>query len=190
VIVYLWAAFFINLIANIIGDFKDMFPWWMQSNNPLYNLHSIVRFACFASFFMALKQPHFSVLKKVLPFLSLSFIIFNFTLNESFFYPEHISGNLHAAEAYLLLIYCLIYYLSELKEESETIAAAQEFWVTTGLCIYVVINFFVFLFYVPLINQGEQLANEMWDIHNVAYIFLCLFIAKAFYVPVANRYKN
>jgi hypothetical protein len=83
-----------------------------------------------------------------------------------------------------------LYYLSELKEEAERISTVQEFWVTTGLCIYVVINFFVFLFYVPLLNEGKQLANDMWDVHNVAYILLCLFIAKSFYVPATSRYKS
>ena len=59
----------------------------------------------------------------------------------------------------------------------------MDFWVVTGLSIYVVINFFVFLFYVPLLTENPDLADRMWSIHNLAYITMCIFIAKAFYEP-------
>ena len=66
VIVYLCLAFLLNLFGDIIADFKRPyhFPAWLQSNNPIYNLHSVVRFACFSYFFIALPQPQFKTLKK------------------------------------------------------------------------------------------------------------------------------
>src|SRR5690349_11245276 len=67
VIIYLWATLLLNLAGDIIGDFKKHLPDWLQSNNPLYNIHSIVRFTCFTYFFISLQQPHFSRLKKILP---------------------------------------------------------------------------------------------------------------------------
>lgn len=183
VVLYIWAALLLNLIGDVIGDYKKYLPWWLQSNNPLYNLHSIVRFTCFASFFMALKQPHFLTLKKILPVVTLLFLAINFAVAEDFFYTEHLSGTLLTIEAYLLLVYCLLYYLSQLKDDTGVLAEGPDFWVTTGLCIYVVINFFVFLFYVPMIKEDPDLADKMWSVHNIAYIILCFFIAKAFYVP-------
>jgi len=182
VIVYLWLALLFNFIADVIGDFKRYFPAWLQSNNPLYNVHSLIRFACFSYFFISLKQSSTNAIQKIIPFLSLLFVLINFSFFENFFNPMHLSGDLLAVEAYLLLIYCMMYYLLRLKKDVEVISGGKVFYVVTGLSIYVVINFFVFLFYLPMIKLNPMLAGKMWTIHNIAYIIFCILIAKAFYV--------
>ncbi len=189
VILYLVAAFLLNAVSDIIGDFKAYLPQWMQSNNPLYNVHSIVRFICFSYFFIELKQSSFTRLKYILPNVSLVIIIFNFIYVEDFGNPDHLSGNLLSAEAYVLLIYCMLYYLAKLRDEVDDITSGADFWIVTGLSIYVVVNFFVFLFYVPMINQDGKLADNMWNVHNIAYIILCLFITKAIYEPARHQYS-
>jgi hypothetical protein len=78
------------------------------------------------------------------------------------------------------------YYLSKLRQEVHKITTGKNYWVVTGLSIYVVVNFFIFLFYVPMIKQNPFLTGRMWDIHNVAYIIFCTLIAKAFYVSNSN----
>jgi hypothetical protein len=190
VIVYVCVALFLNLCGNIIADYKKYFPHWLQSNNPIYNVHSLIRFACFAAFFLALKQPYYTSIRRVVSLLLLCFILVNFLVSENFFFTGHLSGNLLSAEAYALLIYCLLFYLSQLKDEKESITSGADFWVATGLCIYVVINFFVFLFYVPMIDQNPDLADNMWSVHNVAYILLSFFIAKAFYVSTRPEHRT
>ena len=187
VIVYLVCGFFINLSGDIISDFKSSLPGWLQSNNVLYNVHSIARFICFSYFFLMLKQPSFITLKKVLPLISLFVMFINFKYIENFGNPDHLSGNLLATEAYLLLIYCVLYYLAKLRDEDDDLSRGPDFWVSTGLSIYVVVNFFVFLFYVPMIIQNSNLADKIWSVHNIAYIILCIFITKAFYEPA--RYQ-
>jgi hypothetical protein len=188
VIVYLLLALVINLFGDIIGDFKKTyhFPVLLQSNNPLYNVHSVIRFACFSYFFISIQRPLFTNFKKIIVLVFLLYSIVDFTFFESFFYPGHLSGNLLSAEAYLLLIYCMLYYLAVLNDEDDTAFKGPVFWIVTGLSLYVVINFFVFLFYVPMITQNMALANEIWDVHNVAYIILCLFITRAFYATTRN----
>ena len=186
VIVYLWFAFFINLAGDIISDFKIYLPAWLQRNVVLYNVHSVIRFLCFCYFFIALRQTSFFILKKFLPVFSLLFLVINFKFFEDFTNPNHLSGNLLAAEAYFLLIYCMLYYLSQLRDDIEVISSGPDFWVVTGLSMYVVINFFVFLFYVPMIN--ENIAEKMWSVHNIAYIILCIFITKAFYEPARDKF--
>jgi hypothetical protein len=188
VILYVWFAFFINLAGDIISDFKIYFPWWLQSNNLLYNVHSVIRFICFSYFFITLPQGSFLTLRKLLPMLSIVFIIINFSYFEDFTNTDHLSGNLLATEAYLLLIYCLQYYLSLLRDEKEVISSGPDFWIVTGLSIYVVVNFFVFLFYVPMITENTSLAIHIWNVHNVAYIIFCIFITKAFYEPVRHKF--
>lgn len=187
IIVYLILALLINIACDVISDYKKYLPSWLQSNNPLYNAHSVIRFICFSYFFILLKQHSFTKLKYILPNISLVIILFNFIFLENFFNPDHLSGNLLSAEAYLLLIYCMFYYLTKLRDEVDDIASGPDFWVVTGLSIYVVVNFFVFLFYVPMINEDGNLANNMWDFHNIAYVILCIFITKAFYAPARHQ---
>ena len=147
-----------------------------------------MRFTCFSYFFISLPQASFFTFRRFLPLLSLLFLIINFTYFEDFTNPAHLSGNLLATEAYLLLIYCMQYYLSQLRAEIEVISSGPDFWIVTGLSIYVVINFFVFLFYVPMIIENPFLADKIWDVHNIAYIIFCMFIIKAFYEPVRNKF--
>jgi hypothetical protein len=183
VIIYLLFALAINIVIDIIQDFKPYLPFWMQKNNVLYNVHSVARFVCFASYFSMLNPRSFKKLKKIVPIIFIVFLLVNFSIAENFLYPDHISGNLHAAESFLLLIYCMGHYLSELKEDRRFLLTGKDFLVVTGLSIYVVTNFFIFLFYVPMLTYNKELAINMWYIHNAAYILLCVFIARSFYVP-------
>jgi hypothetical protein len=183
IVVYLFLALILNLFSDVIGDYKFIFhlPLWLQSNNPVYNIHSLVRFICFSYFFISLPQPQFKIFKRTIPLIFLLFVVIEFIFFEDFFLFDHLSGNLLSVEAFLLLVYCMLYYLGVLNEDDDSVAKGPFFWIVTGLSIYVIINFFVFLFFVPLMTQNPILANHMWTIHNVAYIIFCLFIAKAFY---------
>lgn len=183
VLVYVWGALFLNLLGDIIADFDQYLPDWLQTNLLLYNIHSLFRFFCFVYFFSLIKQTHFTRLRQLLPFLFLILAITNFVFLENYFDQNHINGNLFTLEAYFLLIHCILYYLSQLREEVERMQDDKAFWIVTGLSIYVVVNFFVFLFYVPMIEENTRLADRMWSVHNLAYISLCLFITKAIYVP-------
>jgi hypothetical protein len=189
VIAYLFIAMLINYTGNIIGDYWKILPAWMQSNTVLYNLHSMIRFICFSLFFIGLQQQGPTKLYKWLPLLSLLIFILNFSLIDDFFNPDSISGNLLAGEAYILLIYCMVYYLYKLRDDEMTITEEPDFWVVTGLAFYVVANFFVFLFYGPMLKQDVQLARNIWDVHNYAYIILCLFITKALYDAPRYQYS-
>ncbi|NEU07910.1 hypothetical protein GZH53_06260 [Flavihumibacter sp. R14] len=182
VITYLWIALVINLTADSIADLKSSIPWFPRGNLVFYNIHSIIRFVCFSYFFTLLLPQSFKALKNTLPVIFILFLTINFSIVENFLEKGHISGNLHAAESYLLLIYCMSYYLSELKEDRKFQTSGKDFMVVTGLSIYVVTNFFVFLFYVPLLDENLKLAIDMWYVHNVAYVVLCIFIARSFYV--------
>jgi len=189
VIVYLFFALFINLAGDLIDVTKHSLPSWLQSNNPLYNIHSIIRFVCFSYFFTAVPYTSTGISKYIIPIVSILIIIINFGFIENFGNPDHLSGNLLSAEAYMLLVYCMQYYLSKLKNEDDDVTSGADFWVVTGLAVYVVINFFVFLFYVPMLQQDVTLAINIWYLHNVAYIVLCIFITKAFYEPARYKYS-
>jgi hypothetical protein len=108
---------------------------------------------------------------------------------EDFFDYNYLSGNLLATEAYLLLVYCMLYYLTELRNDQDGIFDTPHFWIVTGLGIYVVVNFFVFLFYLPMISKDIRLAVDIWNVHNLAFIIFCLFLTKAFYGSIRNKYS-
>ena len=183
VIFYLWIALFLNLTGDIIGDYKRYLPHWLHSNNILYNIHSLVRFACFGYFFRLDGKTYRGIIGRIINLAAVFFILYNFIYVEDFTNPNHLSGNLLATEAFVLLIYCMQYYLSRLNAEVGEFAGRKDFWMVTGLCIYLVVNFFVFLFYVPMLSENPEMADQMWLVHNIAYISLCIFIAKSFYVP-------
>jgi hypothetical protein len=183
VIIYLCIALFLNLGGNVIADFKSYLPKWLHSNNPWYNIHSLIRFTCFSYFFHLLGNNFRGTIDKIVNSGALILIVLNFIFIENFVNTRHLSGNLLATEAFVLLIYCMQYYLYQLKLETSEFSRRKDFWVVTGLGIYVVVNFFVFLFYVPMLTENPHLADRMWSIHNLAYITFCIFIAKAFYEP-------
>ena len=183
VIYYLWIALFLNLTGDIIADFQKYLPGWLHGNDPIYNIHSIIRLTCFGLFFYLVGNYFRKRIDIIIVTVALIFIFINFAFYENFFDEQHLSGNLLAIEAFVLLIYCMRYYLTRLKMETVGFAGRKDFWVVTGLSVYVVINFFVFLFYVPLLTENPDLADRMWSIHNLAYITMCIFIAKAFYEP-------
>jgi hypothetical protein len=189
VIAYFFLALVINLVGNIIGDFKKYLPEWMHSNNPLYNFHSLVRFICYSLFFIGLNQRKLATIYKILPLVSILIFILNFSLIDDFFNYNHLSGNLLAGEAYLLLIYCMLYYIDKLNKDNVTITDEPDFFAVTGLAVYVVVNFFVFLFYVPMINVNQDLAENIWDVHNYAYIVLSILTAKALYDAPRYQYS-
>lgn len=185
---YLFLGFALNLAIDIIMLLNMQREEGYLSNNPLYNLHAVVRFACFSAYFIHLPQNSFRQIKKGLALVSFLFLLVNFIFFENFFNYNSFSGNLLATEAYLLLIYCMLYYLSELKDDNKNLFKGADFWIVTGLCIYVVVNFFVFLFYLPMINVDVKLALNIWNVHNIAFIVFCFFITKALYGSARHQF--
>lgn len=184
VIIYVWLALLIDIPIDVAYIFKQAVPSWLWPNNYLYNIHSIVRFLCFSTFFILISNPYLAKINKLIPLLSIILITTNFIFFENFFSPNTFSSRLLATEAGILLFYCLQYYLFKLQEDNTTTKKTADFWMVTGLSIYVVFNFPFFLLYTSLDIKDQV---NWWNIHNISYIILCIFIAKAFYVT-RNRY--
>ncbi len=175
---FFWKQIRLGLYENM----KQSFPYLYNAdgtytNVPLYHIGSLVRLLLFSVFFSLIVYR----IKKIAWIFAALFICL-------FFYLFFIKGDIRdfssafmATEAALLLIYCLIFYFQILSNEKITISNTHSFWTVTGLSIYVVINFPIFLFYNVLAKQAENFAINIWDIHNISYLVLCLFIAKSFY---------
>ena len=188
VVIYVWLGFLINVGIDMIMAINLSWDRVVVSNNPLYNAHSVIRFACFSFYFIHLQKNSFTRLKRSLAFFGFAFLGANFLFFENFFNRDSFSGNLLTVEAYLLLIYCMLYYLAELKDDGD-LFDTPHFWVVTGLAIYLVTNFFVFLFYTPMLNVDVKLAVSIWNVHNIAFIIFCLFLTRAFYGTTRYQYS-
>jgi hypothetical protein len=92
-----------------------------------------------------------------------------------------ISTRLHAVEAGLLLIFCLQYYFLLIKDEQTAFKKLPSFWVVTGLSIFVVISFPIYLFYKNAALIDIPFVVNIWQVQKLAYLILCIFISIAFY---------
>ncbi|MDN3548225.1 hypothetical protein [Mucilaginibacter aquaedulcis] len=181
VVFYVWAALFINLAIDLTWKFRNILPTAYNSNNYLYNLHSVIRFFLFSIFFISLRQPFLSTIKKIAPFCFAAFVVINFCFFENFFDYWKLSSRLLAVEAVLLLFYTLQYYLFKINDHADTNIFSADFWIVTGLGIFVTFNFFIFLLYNELTVRLENFAVTLWNVHNISYIIFNVFIAKGFY---------
>lgn len=186
--IYVWIALVINILVILVSKRNQWFGWpidtdpvWLESNNVLYNLHSVVRFFLFSWFFILLDQKMLATVKKMIPVLFAACFLVNFIFFEDFFSYWSFSGRLLSIEATILLFYCLLYYMHMLSDDESSFRKSPSFWVVTGLSIFVVINVPIFLFYIALLKQFEDFTIGIWDIHNISYIIFCCFLAKAFY---------
>jgi hypothetical protein len=184
---YVYTALLINSLIILIW-LRNKYHWNFfinkmeddDNNNFLYNIHSICRLFLFSWFFILLKQPFARTVKKILPVIFLLFIVINFIFFENFI-DIGLSSRLLSIEAGILLFYCMQYYLNLLREEHTSFMKMPSFWVVTGLSIYVVASFPIFLFYEKLPALNKTFSVSIWDVHNIAFILLCIFIAKSFY---------
>jgi hypothetical protein len=187
--IFIWLILPLNIVIDLVSKFKsqwglkhDDFFW---NNNVFYNIESIARLLLFAWFFILLRQRFMHRVKIIIPLAFLFFVAINFSLYENFVPQgnnQSFSSRLLATESALLLFYCLQYFIF-LMIEDKIIPLSQQpgFWVVTGLSIYVAVNFFIFLFYSFLLKATWNFAVNIWDVHNIAFIILCIFIAKQFY---------
>ena len=188
VILYLFIALFLNIVANLIWKRETLgLNTDYNNNNPLYNLHSIFRLMFFSIFFIHLRQPFLTRIKMLIPFAFILFVVINFIFFENFF-QKKISSRLHTVESGILLFYCLQYYLFRLKDEQASFTKMPDFWVVTGLGIFVVISFpiylfydrMIYLFYGPKLDEFKFLL-DIWEVQKIGFLICCILIAKAFY---------
>lgn len=181
VVFYIWIALGINIIIDIVWKFRIVLPVNLSSNNWLYNLHSVVTFFLFSSFFIGLKQPFIVKIKKIIQITFIVFLLVNFMFHENFFDYWRLSSRLLSVEAILLLFYSLSYFLFKVHENVNVNIFTSDFWIATGLGLYVAVNFFIFLLYNELTIHMINFAINLWNVHNISYIIFNLFIAKGFY---------
>jgi len=173
-----------------INDWFESNLWWwwdtdpvsgkkIFKNNIFYNLNSFARLVFFLLFFSYF-YPFFKKLSRLVPWVFLILMTINFIWFENI---KDFSSRQHALEAAILLFCSLLYfYKTNMDDSVVSPSSLPEFRVVTGLTLYTAVNFFIFLFYKYLMGLPEfkKYATDIWNVHNVSFIILNLFIAAAF----------
>ncbi len=178
-ILYVIFAFVLNTIATIMVEYYFSMPDWLKNNNILYNIHSFIRVVLFSWYIMTIRQYRFPPVLRILLVAYLVFVIINFTLLHS---PFFISSPLFTAESIVLLIFCLSFFFRSMQDDSNVNWLKHpSFLVCTGISLYEVTCFFIFLFFYPLFDKNPELSDLTMSIHNVMYIILCIMLASTLY---------
>jgi len=191
VIIYIIVALVCNLLIDISWKGKSYyhFPEWFKNNNHFYNIHSVARLLLFAWFFVSIPGA-FPRLQKGVPVLFIVFLLVNFIYLQPFWMGPFLNTRLHAVEAGVLLVYCLQYYFILIQREPVSYTGLPAFWVVTGLSIFVVVSFPIYLFYKSAALIDSPFVVNIWQVQKIAYLVLCLFTSIAFYVSDKSTVTN
>jgi hypothetical protein len=184
---YCMIALLLNFSEDIIWKMQIVHPLSKTpgDNQFIYNIHSVVRFIFFSLFFIRLRQQFLWQLQW------LFFIIFLLTAALNFIFweqPAVISSRIMGLEAGLLALYCILYFFNRLLDEKSGDTRPPEYVLTVGICVFMIINFPLFLFYKPLALRFRDFAVDIWTVHNITYLLLCIIIARYFYAARIKRY--
>ena len=187
-LIYLVLAFFLGVTVDVIWKFglkdwvKNIFGFLYRGEDLytliFYNINSFLRLILLTWFFYRV-NPSYKKIYALFSGLFLVAAIINFIFLENIFFS--FSSRTFTAEAAIILIYCLLYYYTvNMDDEIRSLGELPPFWVVIGLTFYTSVNFLIFLFYNYLIVVQREYAIDIWTVHNIAYIFLMVFIAIAF----------
>jgi hypothetical protein len=126
---------------------------------------------------MTIRQYRFPIAMKILLGIYVVFLFINFIFIQS---PLMLSSYHFAAESIVLLIFCLFFFFRSMQDESDTNWLSHPaFLVCTGICLYEVTSFFIFLFFYPLFDKNPEFGDLTMSIHNAMYVILCILLALA-----------
>lgn len=179
IVLYVIIGLLLNLTATLVSVYRLSLPASLQNNNILYNLHSIIRVLLLGWYIHSLKLLKVSWLSKIMFPAYLGFVLVNFILWEN---PLFLSTRLLSAESIVLLALSLFFLISSMRDDSETNWLKHpSFLICIGLCFYEAVNFFIFLFFYPLLENNMEFGMLTMKIFSVSYIIFCILMALTLY---------
>jgi hypothetical protein len=175
---YLFIGLVLNLFITLISNIHELVATFNGSNHIFYNIHSVVKVVLLGWFIMRyLPRASGNIIRLVFVFYG-AFILFNFSFFES---PLFFSSRLLTIESIILMFLGISWYLYTLQDDGKReYNRAAVFLVITGVVIYESISFFIFLFYKQLIVPERNFALLIWKVHDIAFVIMCVFMARAF----------
>lgn len=171
---YLVVQTLLNTISMIIYEVFD------GSNLIIYNTNCVITFLLLSGYFASLLQ--FTDTKKVITGVSVLFLVVLFFNALKF---EHIvdqfNSNMYGLAAFILVVYCFLFYLQNLLNPTKDIVQTVDFWYVTGLLTYYASSFFIFITFNYLMQSNSQYNTGikiLWPIHNILFLVMCGYLFK------------
>jgi hypothetical protein len=175
--IYLRPLFFYLCFALIAYLCIDLaYVNLIKNNNTIYNGLSILRLFFFIGYFALLNVPSNKKIRRLIFVVVILMEVF--VILEAGF--KNFNSLIFGLEAIILIIYGLLYFFKTSHSEELDDSSGSTLLVITGLLIYESCCFFIFLFYSDLAVKDVLFAVNLWNVHNVVYIVMCLYFSKAF----------
>lgn len=158
----------LNSIADILDQVID------AHNLYLYHINCAVSFILLSLYF---KQT--LTIKKISPITITTLVIFLLFFIIDIIHWENFdtfNSNSLGLASFILIGYCFLYYLKQILQPTTiSITKSKDFWYVTGIFTYYASNFFIFISYNWLTQNGAKL-DLIWKTHNVILLIMCIYI--------------
>lgn len=173
-------AFILSLAGTITWRYAYLFPESFKNNNILYNAGSIVR-TVFPALYI-LQLPSIKPLRYLWYIFSgyILFILLSFFFWDDIFILSTIQ---HSAESILILIFTISFYLHLIVDDEinlKSVIAPLVF--CTGISVYSSVNFFIYLFFYPVLNTDEHFSYKIYNASLYSLVFYWLMTGLAIYL--------
>ena len=192
-IAYVLTGFFLNFCAIFTLVYPDLVPYFLKYNNNIfYNVHSFVMVIFLGWYIIKVRPYKYIALLKGLIALYVIFVLINFIFFER---PLIYSTRLFTVGSIVLLVLCLYYFIDLIKEESQvSLLKHPSFIISSGICLYHAVTFFIFLFLRPMFNSAynkdPSFSDLMMKITQITFLIFCILLAIGLYQYRGSKNKS
>lgn len=186
--IFTFISFLISLLANMIWQYSYAFPVSFRNNNILYNLGSISRTVFPAVYLLQIETIKPLKFLRYLLFVYLTFLLINFIFFDSLFL---LSTNQHAGESILMLIICIAFFLHLIIDDEIYFNTVKPALILcTGISIYESINFFIYLFFYPVLKTDFKFSTKIYEASQYSFVLYWLMTGLAIYFQSRQPVKT
>lgn len=107
------------------------------------------------------------------------FLLINFIFFDNIFY---LSTAQHSAESILILIFSISFFLHLIiDDEADYKTVKPALFFSMGIGLYESINFFIYLFFYPVLNSDYNFATTIYDASQYSFILYWVMTGLAIY---------
>ena len=150
------------------------------NNLAYYNASCIITFIILSAYFASILQ-----VKGTRMVVTIGSALFVGISVVNAFKFEHILNEfnsiMYGLAAFILVIYCFLYYLQNLLNPTQDIMHSKDFWYVTGILTYYTSSFFIFVTFNYLTQSSGHYNNGiklLWPIHNIFFLVMCGYLFK------------
>jgi hypothetical protein len=147
---------------------------FLATNYSVYVLNVILSFVVLSALFYQLR---IGLIKKLVPFVSLAFIVFAVFSTAKGDGIATFNSMLSAIASFVITAYCLIFFYWRLVRDtgSSSLTENSLFWIIIGIFTYYTGSFFIFISYKYLIAKEFNSVSILWRFQNVLLTIFCIY---------------